>query len=44
MKRFYAGIGTGKRTSLREAQLATKKAYPHPFFWGAFQLIGLAEN
>ncbi|MES2133197.1 MAG: CHAT domain-containing protein [Bacteroidota bacterium] len=29
-----------KRKSLRKAQLALKKQYPHPYYWGAFVLIG----
>ena len=29
-----------KRKSLRQAQLALKKQYPHPYYWGAFVLIG----
>jgi CHAT domain-containing protein/tetratricopeptide (TPR) repeat protein len=29
-----------KRNSLRKAQLEVKKRYPHPYFWGAFVLIG----
>jgi CHAT domain-containing protein len=41
MKSFYGAIQTtGKRDALREAQIKTRAAFPHPFFWAAFQLIG----
>jgi CHAT domain-containing protein len=44
MTRFYENLKSlGKRDALREAQLATKARYPHPFFWAAFQLTGLAD-
>lgn len=44
MARFYENLETrNKRDALRAAQLATKDRYPHPFFWAAFELTGLAD-
>ena len=44
MKAFYEGLqGAGKREALRQAQLKTRAAFPHPFFWAAFQLVGRPE-
>lgn len=44
MTRFYDNIKDGdKREALRQAQLATLKKYPHPYFWAAFQLTGSAN-
>jgi CHAT domain-containing protein len=44
MTRFYAHLADGdKREALRAAQLETKGAYPHPFYWAAFQLTGNAR-
>ena len=42
MDRFYAELvaGRGKAQSLRAAQLATLKRYPHPALWAAFTLVG----
>jgi len=42
MSSFYDAIGRGadKRAALRAAQLQTMKAYPHPFYWAAFILVG----
>jgi CHAT domain-containing protein len=41
MRSFYAAFALGdKRRALAEAQHATRLRYPHPFYWGAFQLIG----
>ena len=41
MLRFYENMATGdKRSALQAAQVETRKRYPHPFFWGAFYLIG----
>lgn len=41
MLRFYANLRSAdKRQALRAAQLETRNRYPHPFFWGAFYLIG----
>lgn len=45
MGAFYANLSTrDKQEALREAQLATRKAAPHPFYWAAFQLIGQAGS
>ncbi|MBI4384657.1 MAG: CHAT domain-containing protein [Nitrospinae bacterium] len=41
MVRFYGALGnmrTGE--ALRQAQLAVREKYPHPFYWAAFQLTG----
>ena len=42
---FYSLLksGKGKSEAMREAQLALKKKYPHPYFWGAFILQGDAS-
>lgn len=41
---FYSNLKkTNKRDALREAQLATKKQYEHPYYWAAFQLTGMAN-
>jgi len=41
MRAFYGNLaGAGKREALRQAQLKTRDAFPHPFFWAAFQLVG----
>jgi CHAT domain-containing protein len=44
MKIFYRNLGTmNKQESLRQAQIAARQAFPHPFFWAAFQLTGRAD-
>jgi CHAT domain-containing protein len=41
MKIFYMQMEkTNKRDALRNAQLETKKQYPHPYYWASFQLTG----
>ncbi|MCB1888498.1 MAG: CHAT domain-containing protein [Rhodocyclaceae bacterium] len=42
MQTFYRRLDAGdsKRHALREAQLVTRKKYPHPFFWAAFFITG----
>jgi CHAT domain-containing protein len=41
MEQFYANLKKGnKREALRQAQLATKKKYEHPYYWAAFELTG----
>jgi len=43
MTDFYANLKkTNKRDALRQAQLETKKKFPHPYFWAAFYLTGSA--
>lgn len=43
MTYFYANLKTAnKRDALRQAQLETKKKFPHPYFWAAFYLTGSA--
>jgi CHAT domain-containing protein/Tfp pilus assembly protein PilF len=32
--------GGDKRQSLKDAQLEIRKKYPHPYFWGAFVMVG----
>jgi CHAT domain-containing protein len=32
--------GVGRATALRNAQLALKDKYPHPYYWAPFVLIG----
>jgi CHAT domain-containing protein len=45
MTAFYKNLALklDKREALRMAQIETKKAYPHPFYWGAFQITGAAN-
>ena len=44
MARFYTNMkDMDKREALRQAQLATRHSFPHPFFWAAFQLTGGAS-
>lgn len=41
MSEFYAHLAKANtRDALREAQMQTRKRYPHPFYWAAFQLTG----
>lgn len=41
MQQFYADLkANNKEEALRQAQLATRKKFNHPFFWAAFQLTG----
>ena len=42
MTAFYSGLtgGLTKADALRRAQLALALAYPHPFFWAPFFLVG----
>lgn len=44
MTRFYEAMEkTNMRDALRTAQLETKKKYPNPYDWAAFELTGSAE-
>ena len=44
MTSFYSNLKTRpKAEALRQAQLQTRKKYPHPFFWSAFQLMGMGK-
>lgn len=44
MVAFYRRLAdTDKVEALRQAQLATRNRFPHPFFWAAFQLSGKAD-
>jgi CHAT domain-containing protein len=41
MKAFYENLSSqNKQEALRLAQLKTRKTFPHPFYWAAFQLTG----
>lgn len=42
MRRCYEGLraGSGPAEALREAQLALKEEYPHPYYWAPFVLVG----
>ncbi len=45
VKRFYTGLSKGvdRATALRDAQQIVKKYYPHPAYWSAFKLSGVAN-
>lgn len=44
MNAFYRGLAEkDKRQALREAQLAARQKFPHPYYWAAFQLTGNAR-
>ena len=44
MQAFYRNLGKlDKVEALRQAQLSTRTAFPHPFYWAAFQLTGRAD-
>ena len=44
MSGFYRNLKTmPKADALRAAQLDTKRKYPHPFYWSAFQLTGMGR-
>lgn len=44
MIKFYSNLKKmDKDEALRQAQLQTRKKYPHPFHWAAFQLTGSAR-
>lgn len=42
MGAFYSYLRQGEsaRSALRQAQLAVRRAYPHPYYWAPFVLIG----
>jgi CHAT domain-containing protein len=42
MKTFYIGLkrGKSKAAALQAAQIATRRKYPHPYYWAAFVLTG----
>ena len=41
MESFYANLASmDKEEALRQAQLKTRRSFPHPFYWAAFQLTG----
>jgi CHAT domain-containing protein/Flp pilus assembly protein TadD len=42
MKAFYSHLkrGMSKAAALKAAQAATRKRYPHPYYWAAFVLTG----
>lgn len=44
MSSFYKELQKNDKVeALREAQLETKKKYPHPYYWASFQLTGNAK-
>lgn len=44
MKSFYVNLARmDKKEALRQAQLETRRNFPHPFYWGAFQLTGRGD-
>jgi len=45
MLAFYQNLkaGQSKAEALRQAQLATLRRYPHPYYWAAYQLTGEAR-
>ena len=45
MRVMYSQLreGESKRVALRKAQLATKEAYGHPYYWAPFVLMGNPE-
>ncbi|MDD5248141.1 MAG: CHAT domain-containing protein [Rhodocyclaceae bacterium] len=44
MEAFYRNLATmSKEEALRQAQQATRNAFPQPFFWAAFQLTGRGD-
>ena len=43
MTLFYQALqkpGTDKGSAMQQAQLELMKAYPHPYYWAPFQLLG----
>jgi CHAT domain-containing protein len=42
MKRFYQFLekGLSKAHALQEAVIQVKKAFPHPYYWAPFILMG----
>ena len=42
MEEYYGRLrdGAGPAEALRGAQLASKEAYPHPYYWAPFVLVG----
>jgi CHAT domain-containing protein len=42
MKSFYGHLkqGMSRAAALQAAQTATRKKYPHPYYWAAFVLTG----
>ena len=45
VKRFYRYLSEGKSKpeALRQAQLITRRYYPHPRFWAPFRLLGATD-
>ena len=44
MVSFYRNLeNNDKREALRLAQIETRKSYPQPMFWAAFQIVGRAD-
>ena len=44
MLAFYDNLSSmSKEEALRQAQINTRAAFPHPYYWAAFQLTGRAD-
>jgi CHAT domain-containing protein len=44
MENFYRNLGThDKREALRLAQIDTRRQYPDPWYWAAFNILGRAD-
>lgn len=44
MESFYRNLGQNdKREALRLAQIETRRQYPEPWFWAAFNILGRAD-
>ena len=44
MVNFYRNLANNdKREALRIAQIQTRKSYPQPMYWAAFQIVGRAD-
>ena len=44
MVNFYRNLANNdKREALRMAQIQTRKSYPQPMYWAAFQIVGRAD-
>jgi CHAT domain-containing protein len=44
METFYRNLGSNdKREALRLAQIETRKQYPDPWYWAAFNVLGRAD-
>ncbi len=46
MRSFYSGLkpGSSPAVELRRAQLELREAYPEPYHWAAFILVGRPDG